>query len=231
MVMGARINTANLPIVITTPVRALKRLMPALFVAGLVALVPVSGAFAEPATPVAVPTLLDSDDSAPERISREYLIKAAILYNLAKFATWPDTAFSSADAPVRMCILGRDPFGPALASLQGKRIGRRKLAVTASVDVEFAAACHVLFVSASEEYRLAEILQTLSKSPVLTVADFQHFANAGGMVGLTELDDRSRLEINVDAAGQAGLKLSSKLLRLAVTVDTQTAQFDAAPEK
>ena len=230
--MAARLDIVSLPIAIAAiTARARYRLLRGLLAAGMFALLSGSGVYGEPATPTAVATAVPIDNSSPERISREYLIKAAILYNLAQFATWPDSAFSTPDAPLRVCILGHDPFGSALDSLRGKQIGLRKLAIAVLTDVEYATACHVLFVSASEEPRLAEILDAVSSQPVLTVADFEHFATAGGIVGLTEVDDRSRLEVNVGAAGQAGLKLSSKLLRLAETVDSQTAQFGTASEK
>lgn len=229
--MNAKMDNAGLPTgIAATILRALNRSLLVAVAASVAALWFTPSARAEPATPAAVANAVQSTNLQRTQISREYLIKAAILYNLAKFATWPDTAFSAADAPLRICILGHDPFGPALESLHGKRIGARKLAITAFAEVEYAAACHVLFVSASEEHRLAEILDAVSRRPVLTVADFNHFASAGGIVGLTEVDDRSRLEVNIDAAGQAGVKLSSKLLRLAVTVDTQTAHINVMPK-
>ncbi len=229
--MYAQTDNAGLPRgIVATILRALNSSLLVVIAASAVAFWLAPAAHADSVTPVAVTNTVQSTNSERAQISREYLIKAAILYNLAKFATWPDTAFSAADAPLRICILGHDPFGPALESLHGKRIGVRKLAIAAFEEVEYAAACHVLFVSASEEQRLAEILDAVSRRPVLTVADFSHFASAGGIVGLTEVDDRSRLEVNIDAAGQAGVKLSSKLLRLAVTVDTQTAQSNVTPK-
>ena len=114
-----------------------------------------------------------------------------------------------------------------MESLRGKQIGRRNLVITGIAELENAAACHVLFVSASEEDRLVPILDAVSGLPVLTVADIDKFASAGGIVGLTEVDDRSRLEVNIGAANRAGVKLSSKLLRLAETVDSQAARLES----
>ncbi len=158
-------------------------------------------------------------------ISREYLIKAAILYNFAKFAEWPAASFSDVDAPLRICVIGDDPFGPALTSLHGKTVRDRALAATRIAHIEDAPACHMLFVSASEQGRLAGILGAVDTLPILTVADMDAFTGSGGIVALREAEDRSRLEINVGAAKKAGLKLSSKLLRLADTVSTQRAEL------
>ncbi len=227
--MYVRTAHFNLPLEIAmTVVCALLRYILVVLAAAVVAVWAAPGARADPA---AITSAAYSADRDRERLSREYLIKAAILFNLAKFATWPDSAFGTADAPVRICVLGRDPFGAALESLRDKQIGRRNLVITGIAELENAAACHVLFVSASEEDRLVPILDAVSGLPVLTVADIDKFASAGGIVGLTEVDDRSRLEVNIGAANRAGVKLSSKLLRLAETVDSQAARATVAPGK
>ena len=185
---------------------------------GMIALTVAPGARAQSAE-IAV-----ANTTRPAQISREYLIKAAILYNFAKFASWPAAAFSNDTAPLRICVIGADPFGPALESLNGKTVRNRALVTTPIAKVEDVAACHILFVSASEKDRLGAILHTVSALPILTVADINRFANSGGIIALKEVDNRSRIEVNIGAANLAGLKLSSKLLRLADTVGTQTAR-------
>lgn len=172
-----------------------------------------------------VPPAARNKDQAPAaRINREYLIKAAILYNFAKFASWPEAVFSHPGAPLRICVLGEDPFGAALDSLHGKQVRNRPLAISRVGTIEEAPQCHILFVSASEEARLPTILDYVGRLPILTVADMGRFTNSGGIIALKEVDNRSRIEINIGAAEQAGLKLSSKLLRLADMVSTQAAQ-------
>jgi hypothetical protein len=175
-----------------------------------------------------VPPATRGEDQTPAaKINREYLIKAAILFNFAKFASWPETSFSYAGAPLRICVLGEDPFGAALDSLHGKQVRNRPLAIARINAVEEAPQCHILFVSASEEARIPTILDYVSRLPILTVADMGRFANSGGIIALKEVDNRSRIEINIGAAEQAGVKLSSKLLRLADMVSTQAAQDQA----
>lgn len=166
----------------------------------------------------------DDGQTDAAALNREYLIKAAILFNFAKFASWPDSAFGYSEAPLRVCVLGDDPFGAALNSLNGKQVRNHPLTTARVATLEETPQCHILFVSASEEARLATILDYVGKLPILTVADIGRFANTGGIIALKEVDNRSRIEINLGAAEQAGLKLSSKLLRLANTVSTQAAQ-------
>ena len=163
-------------------------------------------------------------------ISREYLIKSAILYNFAKFASWPATAFSTPGAPLRVCVLGDDPFGAALDTLNGKQVRNRPLATARITDEHDAHQCHILFVSTSETKRLPKLLEYLGQHPILTVADINRFAASGGIIALKEVDNRSRIEVNMDAANQAGVKLSSKLLRLADMTNT-ASNPDGAGER
>ena len=87
----------------------------------------------------------------------------------------------------------------------------------------------MLFISASERDRLDSILDAIAEQPILTVADMPRFARTGGIIALKVVDNRFRLEINTGVADKAGLKLSSKLLRLAETVRTQSAQSTLGP--
>jgi len=149
-------------------------------------------------------------------MSREYLIKAAFLYNFAKFTEWPAAAFASADSPLTICVLGDDPFGAALDAIDGKEIKGRTVSVRRLADTAVAEACHVIFISISEETRLTDILDILRGRPVLTVADMPEFARTGGIINLkTNEEERIRFDINIGKAQQAGLRMSSKLLSLA----------------
>jgi hypothetical protein len=149
---------------------------------------------------------------------REYFIKAAILYNFAKFTRWPAAAFEDGDAPLRLCVLGVDPFGKALATIDGKRVGTRLLRTRLIPDLSDVGDCHLLFVSTSEDAHLDDVLAATHDAAILTVADIPDFSQAGGIITLKIVDDRTRFLVNRLAADRAGLVLSAKLLRLAETV-------------
>ena len=149
----------------------------------------------------------------------EYAVKAAYLYNFAKYVEWPPGTFASADAPLLICIAGDDPFGDALAALSGKMIENhpvevRRLSVTTDLNP-----CQIVFVSRAEQGRLKTLLAKLARQPILTVSDISDFAQTGGMIGLIEADQRIRFNINLNAAQQAHLKLSSQLLKLATIIE------------
>ena len=145
----------------------------------------------------------------------EYRVKAALLYKFAIFTEWPDKAFAGPAAPLQVCVLGKDPFGAALNTIVGRMVNQRQVVTSQFAGVQGVERCHVVFVSRSEEGRLAEILKHLRNQPVLVVADMQNFARAGGIVTLKLENKKLRFEINVRSAARAGLKLSSRLLMLA----------------
>ena len=149
----------------------------------------------------------------------EYAVKAAYLYNFAKFVEWPPGAFADAAAPLWVCIAGDDPFGDALAALSGKTVASHPVAVRHMPATTGLEPCHIVFVSRTEQGRFKAVLAQLARLPILTVSDIGDFARAGGMIGLIEADQRIRFDINLAVARQANLKLSSHLLKLATLVE------------
>lgn len=149
----------------------------------------------------------------------EYQVKAAYLYNFAKFVDWPAQAFISPASPISICVLGEDPFGGTLQEVvRGKTAGGRVLMVRTASDMSSARGCHVLFISAVEWKTNRPALGHLAGGGVLTVGESPGFTTGGGIVGFKLEGRRVRFEINVEAARQAQLQISSKLLSLAEIV-------------
>ena len=147
----------------------------------------------------------------------EYEVKAAFVYNFAKFVDWPPTAFADAAAPLTICIVGADPFGPTLDdTLKGEQLETHPLAVARYADAPPPGACHLLFVSASEERRYPALLAGVDGRRTLTVGDTVSFLDAGGYLAFFLDNGRVRFAVNSDLAGASGLKVSSKLLRVAM---------------
>jgi YfiR/HmsC-like len=156
---------------------------------------------------------------AQSQTAAEYEVKAAFLYNFAKFIDWPDSSFADPGAPFAICVLGVDPFGRTLDGvLEGKTIGNRRVTLSRLQDATQARKCQMLFVSSSESRRLPEIVERLRGANILLVAEFPGFAEAGGALQFIIEDNRVRFLINTDAAQRAGLRLSSKLLSVARVV-------------
>jgi hypothetical protein len=143
----------------------------------------------------------------------EYQVKAAFLYNFARFVDWPA---DSPDSPFVIGIVGDDPFRGALESaVKGKTVNGRPVLVRRFTSAESAHGCQILFISGSERGRLQSILDSLNGSAVLTVGETEGFARSGVAINFVIENDRVRFEVNVEAAERVQLKISSKLLSIA----------------
>lgn len=163
--------------------------------------------------------LLLSGMCAQSSVVGEYQIKAAFLYNFAKFVEWPPSGFSDASAPLRICVFGQDPFGQELHDItKEKTVNGHKLRVDQVADVQMARTCHILFIASSEKAQSARILESLRGTDVLTIGDMKGFVEQGGMINFVLEDNRVRFEVNLKAAEQARLKVSAKLLNVARNV-------------
>jgi hypothetical protein len=147
----------------------------------------------------------------------EYEVKAAYLLNFTKFIEWPAEAFGAPDSPFAVCILGDDPFGNTLdQTVAGEVVSGRKVVVQRIKDAPAPKLCQMMFISSSEK----EALKTLPGLGVgvLTIGEGENFYHDGGMIAFVLEKSRVRFGINVTVAETAGLKLSSKLLNIAISV-------------
>ena len=159
---------------------------------------------------------------AAESVAGEYEIKAAVLYNFARFTEWPATAVPDSPDVFVIGVLGTDPFGDILDEVAATRtVGDKRIVVRRFATLDEYTPCHILFVAASERARMAAVIEKLRDAPVLLVADTAGFAQAGGTVDLVVEENKVRFEVNPVAAERAGVKISSKLLRLARIVKAE----------
>jgi hypothetical protein len=164
---------------------------------------------------LAVMILLAASGTAHAQVASEYDVKAAFLYNFTKFVEWPASAFEERN-DFQLCVLGDDPFGRSLKVVEDEKVAGRRISLLRTPKLAEAEGCHILFISRSERGRIPQILQDLGAAPVLTVADTDGFLDEGGIINFRLDGSKVRFEINQQAAERVGIKISSKLLRLAV---------------
>lgn len=147
--------------------------------------------------------------------SLEYQVKASYLYNFVQFVAWPNDVFGG-DGKFNLCVVGAERFGGALDGLASERVEGREIVIhRLERDVSARAAhCHLLFVAAGATD--AAIASALGERGVLTVGETPGFLGRGGVINLVEVQGRIRFEISQQAARQAGLVVSSRILSLAV---------------
>lgn len=150
--------------------------------------------------------------AGPQSLEAE--VKAAYIYNFVTFAEWPPTAFASSADPLRVCSVGDPRFELVLErSLRGETINGRRVVLDRSPGPDAWRRCHAIFIA--EGGATEAVLQATSDVPVLTVGESELFARRGGLVTFVVDAGRVRFDVNQTAAEKRGLKLSSRLLRLA----------------
>lgn len=160
-------------------------------------------------------SLLSLVPSAADAQTKEYQVKAAFLYNFAQFVVWPETAFTNAEEPFRIGVLGDNPFGKDLVeTVRGETIHGRPMTILESRRVETLANCQIIFITNAEAGHLDEVFSKLGSKPVLTVSEIPGFAQRGGVINFYREGSKVRFEINPDAAEKNALKVSSELLTL-----------------
>lgn len=154
--------------------------------------------------------------AAEKPVVTEHELKAAIVPKLPLFMSWPDGAFVDAESPVRIGVLGPNPFGSHLTeALRGKKVGRREMVLEACPSAEAAAQCHLVFISSRDLAEARDVLAALQRCSVVTVCDLPGFNRVGGMITLVAENKRISLVINPAALREAGIRPDPQLLRIA----------------
>jgi hypothetical protein len=162
----------------------------------------------------------EATSAAEQKATREYLIKAAFLYDMLQYVRWPQQAGGS----VQMCVLGHDKFAGAWKSVEGKTIGGRSMVVRHMAQISVLSACDVLLIGDSESGRLPEVIAAVADEPILTVSELPEFAELGGMVSLREVDNKLRFDLNLGAARRAGIALAVDVLQLADVIGDERGE-------
>jgi hypothetical protein len=161
--------------------------------------------------------MLASSATAASQAVTQPALKAAFLFNFAKFVEWP--AEATASSPLTLCVLDDAAVEDALGQLvNGGPVNGRTVVLAKGARNRALRGCHLLYIGDADPGRTAATVDEMKGAAILTVGDGEDFARGGGVIGLFIEDGRMRFAINSDAAQRAGLRLSSKLLSLAKIV-------------
>jgi hypothetical protein len=147
----------------------------------------------------------------------EYDLKAAFVYNFAVFTDWPsDMTFEG--GMLNICVNSSSALRQPLLNLGDKQVKGRKVAVRNLSAMDDIRNCHVMFVGGADRDRWSQIRKSINGASVLTVSDEEDMAHDGVIIALSSEGSRMVFDINTRLARQARLVMSSKLLRLARSV-------------
>ena len=150
-------------------------------------------------------------------------IEAVYVFKFSQFITWPGGARAAPTFDI--CILGDNPLGPFLdRTVRGEKVNGKAVIDRHIARPQDTQGCSILYIGRSENYRLRQVLAAVRDSPLLTVSDIPEFSDKGGMIEFVLQGGRVRFEVNLAPAEQAGLSMSSELLKVAVAVKSAGGQ-------
>jgi hypothetical protein len=153
----------------------------------------------------------------------EYMDKARRLLHFSLFLEWPSDAFSRDSSPFLIGILGKDPFGQRLHdAFNNRHINGHPVEVSNLDDPAEGSTFHLIFICRSEQHRLDQVLPRLQNGHTLLVGDVDDcgdFCRLGGMICLFMEKEKVRFHLNTDAIKTAGIKMDSKIMRMAASTD------------
>ena len=161
-----------------------------------------------------LPCLLMTAAAPSARAATDAELRAAVIYNIARFVEWP----ADADTHFAICTVGDNTVSDALAGLAGKTLDGLAVSVRPVHRDRDLDGCRVLYITPDDAVRLAAISQLLTKrsAATLTISDAPSFLALGGMVQLLVVSERLRFRINQDLAEASHLHVNAKLLQLAL---------------
>lgn len=145
-------------------------------------------------------------------------LKAAYLYNFAKFIYWPEGTFINEQSPLVIGVLGKNPFPKELLPLSAKKVRNRPITIRQFAKIKDIQLCHLLYISPSISTNLQSVLDILHTKPIVTVGDQKTFVHSGGIIQFVTRRDRLRFLINLKTAEENKIKINSQLLTLAVDI-------------
>ncbi|HEV8501612.1 MAG TPA: YfiR family protein [Casimicrobiaceae bacterium] len=150
----------------------------------------------------------------------EFAVKATYLYKFADYVDWPEGTFRAPADPLVICIVGSDGVAQLVeaavaghTTLDGRAVVARRVAMPLRD-----AGCHVLYIATRQDAATLEALRATRGLPVLTVTDTRNGDAVRGIIAFVIVDNRVRFDIDLAAAAQNHLAISSKLLNLAARV-------------
>jgi len=157
--------------------------------------------------------------------TNEYQLKAVFIYNFSKFIEWPENAFADSSAGFQICVLGDDPFGEVMTALNNRSYLSHPIQIKYPHNLNEAKKCQILYVNDSgKSAQWRDLVKNLGDAPVLTVSSSDDAMQSGIGIGFVIKEGKIRWAINLNSTHKAQLKVSAKLVEIAVSIVGETAR-------
>jgi len=146
-------------------------------------------------------------------------LKVAYIYNIAKFTRWPETTWSDPSDPFQLCFYGDDEVSDNLVQLENKPVNGHNIKLVEAQYKEDYSGCNIFYIETTDRRRYRYLMSLIDQHSVLVITDNSPFFATGGLINLVETGQRLHFQVSKKQLADSQLKLSSKLLKLAILVD------------
>jgi hypothetical protein len=147
-------------------------------------------------------------------INKEPEIKAGLVAIQGKLWIWPPAAAPAAGAPLKIGVLGADPFQQGGVNHLDKKLAGQNVVVERFATVDEYQPCHILVVSQAAD--LQTLLARTQTQGVLIIAQAAGLAKQGAVINLVVEQNRVRMEVNPEAAKRGGLTVDPRIYNLSM---------------
>ena len=150
-----------------------------------------------------------------DSFQEEYAVKAALVFNFARFTEWPEGTFSSQDEPMELVVFGDKDLKSPFQSLDGKKVADHPIVVRWTNRPDEVDSCHVLFLAGNQRDLWPQVRAAIADHSVLTIGEMNGFLESGGVMNLHLSNNKVRFQVNLDHMRENSLQISSQVLKLA----------------
>jgi hypothetical protein len=155
----------------------------------------------------------------------EQRVKAASLYRFIGYVEWPPPSFATETSPYVVGVVSADETADELWRISaGRNVNNRAIVVRKLKAGESLAGIHMLFIGRDERGRQPQWLQLAQEHPVLTVTETEGALAQGSMINFRLADERVRFEVSLDAVEKSDVRISSRILSVALSVSKGARQ-------
>ncbi|MCP4216720.1 MAG: YfiR family protein [bacterium] len=148
----------------------------------------------------------------------EYKIKSNYLYLICKYTRWKRKA--GFKAPIDLAVIGQTTPGNEIEIPPTQLVRKRKIITRKIKRLEDIGDAHVLFICASEAYRIDKILKLTAGSDILTVGDTKGYGKKGANINFYVWQGSVKFEINRQSVKESTIELHSNLFTIGRVIET-----------
>lgn len=152
-------------------------------------------------------------------VASEPSVKAAFLFKFLGYVEWRAGTLPEPTSPIVIGVMGGDAIADALATvIGGRKVGEHPVEIRRLRPNDSLDGVHLLFVGREHSSRTRQLASLAQRRGILFVTDYEGALEDGSAINLVVVDNRVRFEVSLDATEKSGIKLSSRLLAIALWV-------------